>query len=165
MRWSIGVERERVAGAAAQSRVSWPLLLAGFALGAASWLWHHHGIPWSLGSGDAWEYAEMARVQAPRAQEGLGARLREYNTKDALIAATHLALAAESLGLGSSFMNGYSEQKVKAVIGAADNDDIGVVLVMAVGRPRERGGDPGRLPLARTVFEETLAQPFRGDAE
>lgn len=61
MRRSIGVEWERVARWAASRRVSWPLLLAGFAAGGCAWLWNHHGIPWRLGSGDAYEYAEMAR--------------------------------------------------------------------------------------------------------
>jgi len=38
-----------------------------------------------------------------------------------MIAATHLVLAAESLGLSSCFLNGWIEDKVKAVIGAADH--------------------------------------------
>ena len=111
----------------------------------------------------AWsdEYVEMFRKVAPSAQAGLGERLREYNVKDALIAATHLALAAESVGLGSSFMNGYDEVAVKELIGAEDDDDIGVALVMAIGHPSERGANPGRLPLPRTVFAESLAHPWR----
>ncbi len=106
-------------------------------------------------------YIEMFRNVAANSQEGLGERLREYNTKDALIAATHLSLAAESLGLGSSFMNGYDEARVKEVIGAADDEDVGVVLVMAVGHPAQRGLNPGRLPLSRTVFAESLDRPWQ----
>ena len=85
----------------------------------------------------AWapEYIENYRKFATGSQESLGEGLREYDTKDALITATHLALAAESLGLGSCFMNGYAEDKVKAVIGATDRDDIGVSLVMPIGTP------------------------------
>lgn len=109
---------------------------------------------WSAG------YVEMFRKMAAGSQEGLGDRLREYNTKDALIAATHLSLAAESLGLGSSFMNGFDESRVKEVIGAADDDDIGVVLVLAIGHPEVRGQNPGRLPLSRTVFAESLDHPW-----
>ena len=37
------------------------LLLFAFGIGALAWAWHHLGIPWSLESGDAYEYAEMAR--------------------------------------------------------------------------------------------------------
>ena len=111
----------------------------------------------------AWapEHAGMIRQAAPGFQEALGDGLREYNTKDALIAATHLALAAESLGLASAYMNGYLEDKVKALIGAEGNDDIGVSLVMPVGYAAD--GDkknPGRLPLNRTVFDETIDQPW-----
>ncbi len=109
-------------------------------------------------------YVEMLRKVAPQSQEALGARLREFNTKDALIAATHLALAAESLGLGSAYLNGYDEEKVKDVVGAGGDPDIGVCLVMAVGHPAERGSDPGRLPISRTVFSEDLRTPWQGAA-
>jgi nitroreductase len=110
----------------------------------------------------AWDegFAGMMRKVAPGFQEAMGERLREYNTKDALIAATHLALAAESLGLGTSFMNGYVEDQVKEVIGAADDDDIGISLVMSVGYPSESRDGPGRLPLERNVFHGTMASPW-----
>ena len=110
----------------------------------------------------AWapERVQSLRQYATRFQEGVGDGLREFNVKDALIAATHLSLAAESLGLGSAFLNGYDEAKVKAVIGAEGDDDIGVALVMPVGVPTERGGNPGRLPLARTVFVDDLSHPW-----
>lgn len=110
----------------------------------------------------AWlpERTESVRQVAVRFQEGIGEGLREYNVKDALIAATHLSLAAESLGLGSAFMNGFSEDKVKAVIGAEGDDDIGVALVMPIGVPAERGQNPGRLPIERVVFLDDLEQPW-----
>ena len=110
----------------------------------------------------AWSepYVASYRKYAPSSQQSLGESLREYDTKDALIAATHLALAAESLGYGSCFMNGYSEEKVKAVIGAAERPDIGVSLVLPVGVPSDRGRNPGRLPLSRTAFVEGLDRPW-----
>jgi len=110
----------------------------------------------------AWapEYVTMMRKVAVVGQEALGPRLREYNTKDALIAATHLSLAAQSLGLGSAFLNGYNESAVKELIGAADDGDIGVSLVMSVGYTSTPKANPGRLPLARTVFEEDLGHPW-----
>ena len=115
----------------------------------------------AVGTG-AWtpEYVENYRKFATGSQESLGDALREYDTKDALIVATHLALAAESMGLGSSFMNGYAEDKVKAVIGAADRADIGISLVMPIGTPAQRGGNPGRLPLSKTVFVGNLDTPW-----
>jgi 4-amino-4-deoxy-L-arabinose transferase-like glycosyltransferase len=41
--------------------VSLPFALAAFGLGALAWWLNHRGIPWELLSGDAYEYAEMAR--------------------------------------------------------------------------------------------------------
>lgn len=105
-------------------------------------------------------YVEFFRNVAVKSQEGLGDGLREYNTKDALIAATHLALAAESFGLASAYMNGYAEDAVKEVIGAAGDDDIGISLVMPIGYASERGGNPGRLPTSRTVFDGALDRPW-----
>ncbi len=144
----------------AQAREA-PVLLV-FAISQGGWREHLEEVVSTAVAKGAWsaEYAATFRRIAPQAQEGLGERLREFNTKDALIAATHVALAAESVGLGSSFMNGYSESKVKAVIGAADEPDIGVALVLALGTPLERGRDPGRLPLGATVFDGELARPW-----
>ena len=109
----------------------------------------------------AWDegYVETFRKYAPASQEGLGDRIREYNAKDAMIAATHLALAARSLGLGSTFMNGYAESRVKELIGAEGDDDICVALVMSIGVPETEGRNPGRLPLSTTVFDERLDTP------
>jgi nitroreductase len=114
----------------------------------------------------AWEagYADAMPRLATRAQEALGERLREYNVKDALIAATHLVLSAESMGLGTCFMNGYDEARVKEVVGAGADPDVGVALVLSVGYAERRGRDPGRLPLERVVFAERLDAPWRGAA-
>ncbi len=81
---------------------------------------------------------------------------REYAMKDALIAATHTALAAESLGLGSCYMNGWSEEGVKKVIGAADNPDIAIALLLPVGYPAEVPKFSGRLAPEVTVFKNRL---------
>lgn len=134
-----------------------------FAISHAGWRDTMDEIIAQAEQSGAWgeEHAGMIRQMAPGFQEGLGPRLREYNTKDALIAATQLALAAESLGLGSAFMNGYVEDQVKTVIGADGNDDIGISLVMPVGYATpDLQKNPGRLPLARTVFSETLSSPW-----
>src|ERR1700749_1582084 len=73
------------------------------------------------------------RTAIPSFQNSLSDKLREYPIKDALIAATHLALAAESLGLNSAFMNGWQEEAVKEVIGAKGNDDIALAPLMPIG--------------------------------
>ncbi|NMG05817.1 nitroreductase family protein [Brasilonema sp. UFV-L1] len=98
----------------------------------------------------------------PQYQAGLGDKRREYAIKDAMIAATHLVLAAESLGLSTCFMNGWVEEKVKEVIGAADNPDIAIAVVVPVGYAAESRRNPGRLPFARNVFVNRLGNPYEG---
>jgi nitroreductase len=100
---------------------------------------------------------EFFRSAVPGFQDRLAARQREYVIKDAMIAATHLALAAESLGLNSAFMNGWMEDAVKEVIGAKDNPDIVIALLMPVGYGEGSYGNAGRLPQRVTVFQNELA--------
>lgn len=97
----------------------------------------------------------------PSFQEALKDKNREYAIKDAMIAATHLILAAESMGLSTCTMNGWVEDKVKAVIGAADNPEIAIALLIPVGYAAERRSNPGRLPLEYNVFVDSLDQPYR----
>jgi nitroreductase len=96
------------------------------------------------------------RSAVPAFQNSLNDKLREYPIKDALIAATHLALAAESLGLNSAFMNGWQEDAVKEVIGAKGNDDIAIALLMPIGYSDGSYGPAGRLPQSVTVFQNQL---------
>ncbi|MEJ1931544.1 nitroreductase family protein [Nostoc sp. NIES-2111] len=96
----------------------------------------------------------------PQFQAGLGDKRREYAIKDAIIAATHLVLAAESLGLSTCFMNGWVEDKVKEVIGAADNSDLAIAVVVPVGYAAETRLNPGRLPLSSNVFVDRIDNPY-----
>lgn len=96
----------------------------------------------------------------PPFQEGLGDKNREYPIKDAIIAATHLMLAAESLGLSSCPMNGWMEDKVKAVIGAADHANVAIALLVPIGYAAEPRKDPGRLDLSSTVFVDRLGNSY-----
>ncbi len=98
----------------------------------------------------------------PGFQTGLGDRRREYAIKDAMIAATHLVLAAESLGLSTCFMNGWVEDMVKAVIGASDQSDISIACLVPVGYAAEPRKDPGRLPLSTNVFTDKLGNGYEG---
>lgn len=97
----------------------------------------------------------------PQFQENLGDRRREYAIKDAMIAATHTALAAEAMGLASCFMNGWQEEAVKKVIGAGNRSDIVVALLLPIGYAAEPRQNPGRLPLATNVFVDSLNTPFK----
>jgi nitroreductase len=100
------------------------------------------------------------RSSIPQFQAGLGDKRREYAIKDAIIAATHLVLAAESLGLSTCFMNGWVEDQVKAVIGAEHNPDLAIAVVVPVGYAAEPRLNPGRLPLSYNVSVDRLDNPY-----
>jgi nitroreductase len=106
----------------------------------------------------AWpeKFVNFLRGAVPGFQKALASKVREYAAKDALIAATHLSLAAESLGLNSCLMNGWDEAGVKEVIGAKDNDDIAISLLVPVGYGLDIPQFSGRLPRELTVFSEKL---------
>lgn len=108
----------------------------------------------------AWPEAagDLFREMVPQFQNGLGNQEREYAIKDAMIAATHMTLAAESLGLSTCMMNGWVEDKVKAVIGAGD--DLAIALVIPVGYAAEPRVNPGRLPVDHLVFGDRVGQPL-----
>ncbi|MBD2629587.1 nitroreductase family protein [Trichormus variabilis] len=102
------------------------------------------------------------RNAIPQFQESLGEKRREYAVKDAIIAATHLVLAAESLGLSTCFMNGWIEEQVKAVIGADNNSDIAIAVLVPVGYAAEPRLNPGRLPLSYNVSVNKIDNPYQG---
>lgn len=107
----------------------------------------------------AWNEKTAAyfRGSIPGFQEGLGEKQREYAIKDAMIAATHCALAAESLGLNSCFMNGWIEDQVKEIIGAKDEPNVVIALLLPVGYAETQYTHPGRLPESLTVFRNRMA--------
>ncbi|MDB9456153.1 nitroreductase family protein [Dolichospermum circinale] len=102
------------------------------------------------------------RNAIPQFQAGLGDKRREYAIKDAMIAATNLVLAAESLGLSTCFMNGWIEEQVKAIIGAENNPDIAIAVLVPVGYAAEPRLNPGRLPLSVNVSVDKLDNPYEG---
>jgi nitroreductase len=102
------------------------------------------------------------KTAIPQFHAGLGDKRREYAIKDAMIAATHLVLAAESLGLSTCFMNGWIEDKVKEVIGAADDPDLAIAVLVPVGYAAEPRLAPGRLPFSHNVFVDRLGNPYEG---
>jgi nitroreductase len=102
------------------------------------------------------------KTAVPQFQAGLGEKRREYAIKDAIIAATHLVLAAESLGLSTCFMNGWIEDRVKEVIGAGDNPDLAIAVVVPVGYAAEPRLNPGRLPFSSNVSVDRIGNPYAG---
>ncbi|MGV9822600.1 nitroreductase family protein [Nocardia xishanensis] len=87
-------------------------------------------------------------------QQGLAERglEREYAVKDAMIAATYVMLAATELGLATSPMNGWDEEKVKKTIGIEDRADLAIALLVSVGYAAEERIHPGRRTLGHNVF-------------
>lgn len=96
----------------------------------------------------------------PQFQTSLGNKAREYAVKDAVIAATHLMLAAQSLGLATCPMNGWVEDQVKAVIGAADQPNLAIALLVPVGYAAEPRRDAGRLPISANVFVNQVGNSY-----
>ncbi len=92
----------------------------------------------------------------------LGDKVREYAIKDAMIAATHTMLAAEGLGLSTCMMNGWSEDQVKAVIGAENDPDIAIALVLPIGYAAEPRKNPGRMPFEFNVSLDRIDRPYSG---
>lgn len=108
------------------------------------------------------ETVEYFKSAIPKFQASLGDRTREYAVKDAMIAATHFVLAAESLGLSTCFMNGWSEEKVKAVLGMDDDPDMAIAVIVPIGYAAELRGNPGRLPFEYNVFVDKIDHPYQG---
>ncbi|MBD2725887.1 nitroreductase family protein [Nostoc sp. FACHB-892] len=102
------------------------------------------------------------KTSIPQFQASLGDKRREYAIKDAIIAATHLVLAAESLGLSTCFMNGWIEDQVKEVIGAGDNPDLAIAVLVPVGYAAEPRLNPGRLPFSSNVSVDKIGNPYVG---
>ncbi len=111
----------------------------------------------------AWpeSYCAIARKAIPGGQQALDrlGRLREYAIKDAMIAATHLVLAATSLGLQTTYLNGWMEDSVKEVIGAEGRDEIAIAVLVALGHADQTLENPGRVPRTSTVFRQRLPRP------
>ncbi|MEH2425281.1 MAG: nitroreductase family protein [Nostoc sp.] len=100
------------------------------------------------------------KTAVPQFQATLGEKRREYAIKDAIIAATHLVLAAESLGLSTCFMNGWIEDQVKEVIGAGDNPNLAIAVLVPVGYAAEPRLNPGRLPFSSNVSVDRIGNPY-----
>ena len=168
--WRIVVVRDNaqrlaLAGAAfnQQQIVQAPVTFV-FGADAAAWKKDQTPIYDAARANGAWpeETIEYFKTIVPQFQTGLGDKNREYAVKDATIAATHLVLAAESLGLATCFMNGFVEDKVKAVIGATDDPDLAIAVLIPVGYAAEPRLDPGRLPFSENVFVDRIGNSYSG---
>lgn len=112
----------------------------------------------------AWSEGTAAyfKKAIPEFAVAIGDKAREYAIKDAMIAATHTMLAAESLGLSTCMMNGWIESKVKAVIGAENDPDLAIALVLPIGYSAEPRKNPGRMPFEFNVSLDRIDRPYHG---
>jgi len=112
----------------------------------------------------AWsaEFRDVFATQAPAFQADLAERglAREYAVKGVMIAATHLMLAAASLGLATGPMDGWDELKVKKIVGIDDRDDLAIAVLVALGFPAEHRTSPGRQEQSRHLFGERYGASF-----
>jgi len=132
-----------------------------FAVSIRGWETHMGEILKTGVSSGAWpqKFADWIGENAPGFQKGLGEKEREYAIKDAMIMATTLALAAQSKGYSTCYINGWDEAKVKQIIGVDGDKNIAVALVLPVGLPNSEANHPGRLPAAKTIFTDRLSSP------
>lgn len=82
-------------------------------------------------------------------------------TRQVMIAFTYLMLAFESLGWNTAPMEGFDAGKVRSALELPSSTE--VVALLAVGRDAESATlHPGRLPVQRIAFDETLEKPWPG---
>ena len=129
-----------------------------FAVAVRGWEKHMDSIIKAGISNGAWpqKFADFIRENAPGFQNRLAEKEREYALKDAMIMATTLALAAESKGFGTCYMNGWDEKKVLEIIGLQQDKKYGIALVLPVGVPSDRPKSPGRLDASKIVFTDKI---------
>ena len=106
--------------------------------------------------GDAWADRKRRNVIADL---GSHPNISMWVTKQAMIAATTMMRMAEALGYDTGPMEGFDENKVRAVLGVPEH--VRVLFLLALGHLQgEDGKYPGRLPPARTLFAERYGQTF-----
>lgn len=129
-----------------------------FAVAVRGWEKHMDDIIKAGVANGAWpgKFADFIKENAPGYQNRLAEREREYAMKDAMIMATTLALAAESKGYGTCYMNGWDELKVLEIIGLQHDKKVGIALVLPVGVPADRPKNPGRLGAEKIVFTDKI---------
>jgi len=152
-------QKEALAAAAWGRNRSWkPPVSFVFAVSIRGWEKHMDSILKTGVDTGAWasKFADWIRASAPGYQDSLGEKQREYAMKDAMIMATTLALAAESKGYSTCYMNGWDEKKVLEIIGLKQDKNYGIALVLPVGVPSDRPKNPGRLDTSKIVFTDKI---------
>ncbi|MBF2036476.1 MAG: nitroreductase family protein [Leptolyngbyaceae cyanobacterium T60_A2020_046] len=160
-------QRQALAEAAfGQAQVSQAPVTAVFAADAAAWKDEDRMAKiYETGlQSRAWtpKTVDYFKTAIPQFMRSLGPKTREYAIKNAMIAATHMALVAQAMGLSSCFLNGWDEDKVKAVIGAENQPALAIAVLLPIGYAAEPRQNPGRLPFEVNVSVDRLATPYHG---
>lgn len=101
---------------------------------------------------------EEKKKMAVSTVEGLGVPL--WLNRHAMIAFTHLMLAAEAHGWDTAPMEGFDPGAVKKAFDLPQ--DCEVVALLAIGRSTSPDAPfPGRLPMEQVVFSESPSRPWR----
>jgi nitroreductase len=98
--------------------------------------------------------------RAPGQHGGINPDLAVWVNRQVMLAFTTMMWMAESLGYDTAPMEGFWEDKVRAVL--AIPDSVRVVALLAMGR-REDADKPfaGRFPMSHTVYAENWGDPIR----
>ena len=100
-----------------------------------------------------------ARLRATATREwGRGADPTLRATRPAMLAAAHLMIAAESLGVASAWLDGFDETRVREAFGIPD--DHALCGLLALGFAAEVAPYPGRFGLDHACFEEHFGRPW-----
>lgn len=118
------------------------------------------------GAGDAKQHEAMRKnVRGflggkPGNAGGLKPNLGVWVNRHVMIAVTYMMLMAEAIGYDTAPMEGFFENKVKAVLGIPSQ--IRVVAILAIGRRLgEDKRDGGRFDMGRIAFLERWGIPFK----
>jgi len=82
-----------------------------------------------------------------------------WATRSAMLAASRLMLAADSLGVASTMLEGFDADTLRREFGIPD--DHSTCAVIALGHEAEPDSTPGRFGLDEVCYSEHFGQPWR----
>ncbi len=82
-----------------------------------------------------------------------------FGIYDVTLAGGNILLAAESIGLGTCWIGAFDEKKIKELLQIPEN--VSVVALITVGRPKEKPTAPPRIELEKIVHYETWSNVKR----